>query len=41
LLQRHIDEIGTLLKVSFSEFQFWQLMRNRFGDAIQIELDLS
>lgn len=41
LLQCHIDEVGTLLKVSFSEFQFWQLMRNRFGDAIQIELDLS
>lgn len=40
LLQRHIAEVGTLLKASFSEFQFWQLMRNRFGDAIQIELDL-
>jgi hypothetical protein len=38
VLKAHISEILTLLKVSQSEFDFERLMRNRFGDGVQLDL---
>lgn len=38
VLKAHISEILTLLKVSQSEFDFERLMKNRFGDGVQLDL---
>lgn len=40
VLKAHILEVLTLLKVSQSETDFWRLMHNRFGEGVQLELDL-
>jgi hypothetical protein len=40
VLKAHISEVLTLLKMSATQIEFWRLMQNRFGVAIQLQLEL-
>lgn len=40
VLKSHISEVLTLLKMSTTQMGFWRLMQNRFGNPIQLELEL-
>jgi hypothetical protein len=40
VLKAHISEVLTLLKMSTTQMGFWRLMQNRFGNSIQLELEL-
>lgn len=41
VLKAHISEVLTLLKMSTTQMGFWRLMQNRFGVAIQLQLELN
>jgi P63C domain len=40
ILKQHIQRVYGIMLASESQQQFWRLMRNAFGDGIQIELEL-
>lgn len=40
LLKTHIRDVYNLMCISQSQKHFWQLMRDRFGQGIQLDLDI-